>query len=76
MIVLAAYTLGPGYIHHWLGLSINRTTTFPTLEAYWIMATWALIAVSELCSVSSTDPDPAHETREAELVGAGGTHLH
>lgn len=51
MIVIYVYTVGPGNVHDWLHASIQRTMLFPVLEAYWLMATWAMVAFSEIVLV-------------------------
>jgi hypothetical protein len=45
VVVVVAYVDGPGSAPGWIHSSILRTTMFPCLEAWWIMATWAVIAV-------------------------------
>jgi hypothetical protein len=39
-----AYVFGPGNIELWLATSVNRTTIFVALMAWWIVAAWALTA--------------------------------
>ncbi len=39
-----AYVVGPGDIELWLATSINRTTIFIALLAWWIVAAWAVTA--------------------------------
>jgi hypothetical protein len=50
LVVLFAYVVGPGSVEEWINTSISRIMTFAQLEAYWIMAIWAIIAVSEFLS--------------------------
>jgi len=54
-IVTAAYVVGPGDIATWVRHSIDRTTMFPVLEAWWLTATWGIIAVSEIRLVRGHD---------------------
>jgi hypothetical protein len=37
-----AYVLGPGNLQLWLATSVNRTTIFVALLAWWIVGVWAL----------------------------------
>jgi hypothetical protein len=39
-----AYVFGPGNLELWLATSVNRTTIFVSLLAWWIVAIWALTA--------------------------------
>jgi hypothetical protein len=54
-IIFGAYMVGPGHVVGWVKVTIKRTTTFPLLEAWWIAATWTVLAV---CGErSASDPD-------------------
>lgn len=55
LVVLFAYVVGPGNVEEWISTSISRIMTFAQLEAYWIMATWAIIAVSEFLYIGEGD---------------------
>src|SRR5581483_5149521 len=39
-----AYVFGPGNLELWLATSVNRTTIFVALMAWWMVATWAVCA--------------------------------
>jgi hypothetical protein len=39
-----AYVFGPGNLELWLATSVNRTTIFVALLAWWMVATWAVCA--------------------------------
>jgi hypothetical protein len=41
-----AYVLGAGDVELWLATSVNRTTIFVALMAWWILAIWALCATT------------------------------
>ena len=45
LIVAAAYVTGGGNVEFWLATSVHRTTFFPALVAWWIVGTWAVVAV-------------------------------
>jgi hypothetical protein len=53
--VVGAYVFGPGDLSGWLRTSINRTTIFPALASWWIIATWFLIAVATLQPVLQSE---------------------
>ncbi len=81
-IILGAYVVGPGDVQGWLHSSIRRTMFFPELEAYWLMATWAVIAVSELRIVRAggpapgiRSPDPVADRSTAEPLSGSGALL-
>jgi hypothetical protein len=69
-VVLYAYVVGPGNVNGWIASSIRRTMLFPELEAYWLMATWAVIAVSEFRRVGRGENPPEHNSPDAVAVGA------
>ncbi len=48
-----AYVTGPGSIRLWLDTSIQRTSLFPLLGAWWIVAFWVLTAVLQATEVRS-----------------------
>lgn len=70
LVVLFAYVVGSGNIHVWLERSVGRVMTFGQLEAYWIMATWAVIAVSEFRFVGASEPTLEIEFPDT-AVGSG-----
>ena len=62
-IVTAVYVTGPGSIQPWLSSSIDRTTLFPRLAAWWILASWVVIATATATaaaasSATGTPPPP------------------
>ena len=70
VIVVYAYVTGPGSIHTWVNTSIQRTMMFPELEAWWIMATWAVVALSELRMRSGTEPTEMVEPSNVAVASA------
>jgi uncharacterized membrane protein len=42
-----AYIFGPGNVELWLSTSVNRTTIFVALLAWWMVALWALCGMAE-----------------------------
>lgn len=64
-LILGAYVTGPGNALRWVQVSVARTTLFAALEAWWIMTTWAIVAVSavppvgEPAGVSLRAPSPS-----------------
>jgi hypothetical protein len=70
VIVLYAYVTGPGIIHTWVDTSIQRTMIFPELEAWWLMAIWAVVALSELRVTAGTGPTERAEPSNVEVVSA------
>ncbi|HEX3794855.1 MAG TPA: hypothetical protein VHV57_10185 [Acidimicrobiales bacterium] len=45
-VLAGAYVFGPGNVELWLATSVNRTTIFEALLAWWIVALWALSGVA------------------------------
>ena len=70
VIVLYAYVTGPGIIHTWVDTSIQRTMIFPELEAWWLMAICAVVALSELRVTAGTGPTERAEPSNVEVVSA------
>lgn len=52
--VIAAYATGPGDVEFWLATSVHRTTFFPTLVAWWIVATWSVTGVGAVAAAAPT----------------------
>ncbi len=75
VVVLYAYVVGPGDVHGWIASSIRRTMLFPELGAYWLMATWAVIAVSEFRRVGESEPTPESNSPDAAAVGSTSEQL-
>ena len=46
----SVYVTGPGSIMDWLDSSIQRTTLFPLFAAWWIVSSWVVIAVAQVCN--------------------------
>ncbi len=46
-IMATVYATGPGAIKAWLDSSIQRTTLFPALAAWWIVACWVVLAAGQ-----------------------------
>lgn len=44
--VVVAYATGGGNVEFWLATSVHRTTFFPALAGWWIVGTWAVVAVT------------------------------
>jgi hypothetical protein len=42
LVLAGAYVFGPGNVELWLNTSVNRTTIFPALLAWWIVAGWVV----------------------------------
>jgi hypothetical protein len=59
IVVMTAYVVGPGNIAAWLNVTIFRITIFPTLLLWWLMATWAIIGVSEVRWVQDSNSSEA-----------------
>jgi len=58
-VIAAVYATGPGPIRSWLDTSIQRTTIFPLLAAWWIVGVWIVVAtaqVSESRKLTVTQP--------------------
>ncbi len=45
--VAVAYVAGSGTVAFWLDTSVHRTTFFPALMAWWLMAVWAVVASAQ-----------------------------
>ncbi len=50
-IIAAVYATGPGPIRSWLDTSIQRTTLYPLLAAWWIVGVWVVIAMGQVFDV-------------------------
>jgi len=84
-ILLATYVTGTLNIQLWLLTSINRTVFFPELAVWWIVATWAVVAVGQVVAplgdLRTSDPPPGPQAASGPPVpalsagrgGAGGT---
>jgi hypothetical protein len=48
LVLGGAYVVGPGDLALWLATSVNRTTIFPALLAWWIVAVWAMCGTAGL----------------------------
>ena len=46
LVVAGAYITGPGNAPFWLATSVHRTTMFPAIVAWLIVAVWAVISTS------------------------------
>jgi hypothetical protein len=68
-LILGAYVTGPGNALSWVQVSVARTTLFAALEAWWIMTTWAIVAVSAVSPVDDAVPRTPTTPTEV-LVGA------
>jgi hypothetical protein len=64
-VVVVAYVVGPGSAPGWIHSSILRTTIFPCLEAWWIMTTWAVLAVHGTRSSNAERADMDHAPQGA-----------
>ncbi|MHB1777225.1 MAG: hypothetical protein ACYCU7_14720 [Acidimicrobiales bacterium] len=67
--VVAAYAAGGGNVEFWLATSVHRTTFFPALAGWWIVGTWAVVA---LASAGADAPGAARQRLDA----ADGGVLH
>jgi hypothetical protein len=47
-LLLGAYVTGPGDVTLWLLTSVDRTTIYPALAAWWILSFWLLVGVGAL----------------------------
>ena len=47
-VIFAAYVTGPGSVNVWLANSVQRTTLFPALTAWWVMGTWAVVVAGAI----------------------------
>jgi hypothetical protein len=80
-IVTAVYVTGPGSIKPWLDSSVDRTTLFPRLAAWWILGSWVVIATATVTRTSTGSPShigpidnshkwPVEASNAAEQVSA------
>jgi hypothetical protein len=46
LVLGGAYVFGPGNVELWLDTSVNRTTIFIALLAWWMVAVWALVGAA------------------------------
>jgi hypothetical protein len=46
VVLGGAYVFGPGNVLPWLATSVDRTTIFLSLMAWWMVAAWGLTAAS------------------------------
>jgi hypothetical protein len=68
-IMASVYATGPGPIKAWLGSSIQRTTLFPALAAWWIVACWVVLAAGEALNLQPAARSPASLNRASAAVG-------
>jgi hypothetical protein len=70
VFVMYAYTTGPDDIHGWLHSSIRRTTFFPELTGWWIVTTWAVLAVADVwpAPVAPSPPPSVDQSLSSEFV--------
>jgi hypothetical protein len=52
-VVAWAYVSGPGDTSFWLLTSVHRTTMFPAIAAWLILAVWTALALLSLDSAKS-----------------------
>jgi hypothetical protein len=57
LAVSVAYVTGTVAIQTWLVGTVDRVTDFPALAAWWIVATWAVVATSALSPVVANAAD-------------------
>lgn len=47
LAVAMTYVTGAGNVEFWLVTSVNRTTFFPALAAWWIVGIWAVVGMAD-----------------------------
>ena len=50
-VAAVAYVTGPGAVEPWLLTSVQRITLFPLLAAWWIVASWVVVAAGQVPNV-------------------------